>query len=69
MTLSEAVAVTAWEAPSGVKEAVIVAVPLALPIAVVPLTVATEVLLEVKVGVTGLVDGVPPFLMVVSVAV
>ena len=59
---------TGTVSPSGVKEAVIVAVPLATPEAVVPLTVATDVLLELKVGVTVLVVDFP-FLTVVSVAV
>ena len=45
-----------------------VAVPLALPVAFMPLTVATVVLLEVRVGVTVLVVDVP-FVTVVSVAV
>ena len=68
MTVRVAVVVTASEAPCGGKDAVMVAVPLALPVAFKPLTVATDVLLEVRVGVTVLVDDVP-FVTVVSVAV
>ena len=68
LTVRLAVALTASEAPSGVKEAVMVAVPLALPVAFIPLTVATVVLLEVRVGVTELVLDWP-FLTVVKVAV
>jgi hypothetical protein len=55
LTVRVAVVVTGSEAPCGVKEAVMVTVPLALPVAVVPLTVAMDVLLEVRAGVTVLV--------------
>jgi hypothetical protein len=68
LTVRVALVETGVVSPSGVKEAVMVAVPLALPVAVVPLTAATVVLLDVKVGVTVLVVDVP-FVTVVNVAV